>query len=345
MDSVRLNRDKVACTIEVDAQTYARVDYIAEVALDSVPAGAHVIEVDDQGNVIDAAVPFQLDDCTLTFMLTGTTAAHSTRRFQLAAGQPQKPTAAQIHLTDGVMHQAQESFRIETNSATYLFHKFGAGFASMIDPEGNDWLSYRPYGGSDGRYRGIPNLAYPENHFHPGGTGCTSRVISSGPLKLTIAAESRDGEWACTWDIYPTCARLTVLKVGHPYWFLYEGTPGGQLDEAGDYCVRSDGARLPLTECWALPLPAPEWIYFGAANTPRVLYLLHHEADDLIDSFWPMEHNMTVFGFGRNNTEKYMTQTPAHFTIGFADDGVYATVQETLNSILHPLKITVQREV
>ena len=56
----------------------------------------------------------------------------------------------------------------------------------------------------------------------------------------------------CRWDVFPYYARLTVLEMRTPYWFLYEstpgGNPGGQLDEDGDYCVRSDGTRTPLSE-------------------------------------------------------------------------------------------------
>jgi hypothetical protein len=84
----------------------------------------------------------------------------------------------------------------------------------------------------------------------------------------------------CRWDIYPGYARLTLLKLRTPYWFLYEGTPGGNpgggLDEEQGYCVRSDGTRTSLSERWEDPLPEPEWLYFGAGNVERVLYLVHH---------------------------------------------------------------------
>lgn len=302
----------------------------------------YIIEEDAAGNCIDESVPFQLDQqgdsLTLTFLMKGITAPNQQRRFVMIEADNNPTIEPLIQLDYEIMHEEQESYRITTPAATYVYHKYGAGFASMFDPDGNDWLSYRPYGGSDGKYRGIPNLAYPENHFHPGGTGCKSEIISPGPLKVKIASESLDGKWACTWEIFPTFARLTVHKVDHPYWFLYEGTPGGKLDEAGDYCVRSDGVRLPLTERWALPLPSPEWVYYGAANMDRVLLLLHHEADDHIDSFWPMEHNMTVFGFGRNGIERNMTQIPAQFSIAFVEDGSTELVKKLVQSILNPVE-------
>lgn len=339
---------KTEIVLNVHSGGYTRIDKAVEVDLDSnhlVLDKLCLVEIDDSGTVLDESVPYQLDGCedgrtTLTFLLTGTTPADARRRYALVTNDVVKPVTGLIDLTDDVMYQEQASYRIVTPAATYFYHKLGAGFASLLDREGSDWLSYRPYGGSDGKYRGIPNLAHPEQVFHPGGLGCTSRIVSRGPLKVTIASESLDGKWACKWDIFATCARLTVLKVDHPYWFLYEGTPGGQLDEAGDYCVRSNGVRLPLSERWAEPIPAPEWIYFGTAGSGRVLYLAHHEADDLVDSFWPMEHNMTVFGFGRNGIEKFMTRTPAHFTIGFAEANDFAAVQCVIDSAVHPVSVT-----
>jgi len=330
---------------------WERFDRPAEVDLDLAQHNLNsdnirVIEEDEAGNVIDDAVPFQVDQAqnktTLTVLLTGKTAPKTRRCYAVIPVDAKPHIEPLVSLTDGVVHEEQESYRIETSTATYVYHKQGAGFASIYDPDGNDWLSYRPYGGSDGKYRGIPNLAHPENHFHPGGTGCQSRIVSNGPLKIKIASESLDGKWACTWEIFPAYALLTVLKVDHPYWFLYEGTPGGKLDEPGDYCVQSDGTRSLLTERWEHPLPEPEWIYFGSSKTERVLYLVHHEADEHIDSFWPMEHNMTVFGFGRNGLEKYMTHTPAHFTVGFAENGSFEAAQTMIDSAFRPLEVSIQ---
>ena len=303
----------------------------------------HVAELDADGAIVDARLPCQLDQvggqAGAVFLLAGATAAASARYFRIQLSDKESPGEELVELRRGVIHQNQESYQITTPGATYLYHIFGAGFASMIDREGNDWLSYRPFGGSDGKYRGIPNLAHPENHFHPGGDGCRSRILNAGPLKFTIASESVDGKWACRWEIYPTHARLTVLKVDHPYWFLYEGTPGGALDEQGDYCVTSDGARRALSERWERALPHPEWIYFGASNTDRVLFLAHHESDQQIDSYWPMEGNMTVFGFGRDGLGKFMTETPARFTVGFAESSDFDDVRNLIAAVTQPVLI------
>ena len=325
-------------------------DFVAEHRLDDFipdPQRPHlqVAELDAAGAIVNPFVPSQLDrdagGARAVFLLSGATKASCVRYFRIQQSDSEPPGKGPIELGQGLVYQEQESYQISTPSATYFYHVHGAGFASMIDREGKDWLSYRPYGGSDGVYRGIPNLAHPENHFHPGGTGCRSRILNTGPLKVTIASESVDGKWACHWEVYPTHARLTVLKVDHPYWFLYEGTPGGALDEGGDYCVISDGTRRALSERWEGALPHPEWIYFGASDLSRVLFLAHHESDQHTDSYWPMEGNMTVFGFGRDGLAKFMTETPARFTIGFAETKDFVAVQELIGAVTQPVTISV----
>ena len=304
-----------------------------------------IMECTATGESVDPNVACQLEEIDgrprVVLLLKGTTAAGLPRYFRIWQSDRASDCAALLALRQGLMYQEQESYEISTPTATYFYHVSGAGFASLIDRDGNDWLSYRPFGGSDGKYRGIPNLAHPENHFHPGGDGCRSRILNAGPLKITIASESVDGKWACRWEIYPTHARLTVLKVDHPYWFLYEGTPGGALDEAGDYCMTSDGTCRPLSESWETALPQPEWIYFGASNVDRVLFLAHHEADQHIDSYWPMEGNMTVFGFGRNGLDKFMTQTPAQFTVGLAETSEFQAVGNLIGALTQPVSISV----
>ena len=302
-----------------------------------------VSEVSQAGDTLDADVACQLDlaegAASAALLLKGATASNRPRYYRIEMSEREPDCEALVTLREAVVYQEQESYEISTPAATYYYHRQGAGFASLLDRDGNDWLSYRPYGGSDGKYRGIPNLAHPENHFHPGGSGCRSRIVSAGPLKVTIASESVDGKWACRWEVYASHARLTVLKVDHPYWFLYEGTPGGALDEASDYSVISDGRRRALAERWEEALPQPQWIYFGASNVERVLFLAQHEADEHIDSYWPMEGNMTVFGFGRNGLEKFLTRTPAQFSVGLLETGDFGAVRNHIGALTQPLAI------
>ena len=351
-------------SLTVGALGYARQESPVEVELDFAgllarlgasgafaPESLRVVEIGAGGAALDGAVPFQLDATepagpeTLVFLLQGQTAPDAVRHFHVYFDLAGRPWHAphfppQVTVTDGVMHEGQESYRIATPSATYLYHKEGAGFASLFDREGNDWISYHPQGGSAGHYRGIPNLG---QCGHPGYTNSTSRLVSQGPLRARLLSQGKEGGWAFTWGIYPHFARLTLLEMAGPYWFLYEGTPGGRLDEAHDYLVRAPGVRTPASEIWDEHIPDPAWIYFGSGRVSRVLYLVRHETHSVPDQYWPMEHNMTVFGFGRRyrTTERFMTRVPAHFTIGLAEDGALEAARTTIDSAWRDLAVTV----
>ena len=336
--------------LELRTGSIKRVDPLVEVAIDNADMlrlfnehGQEYFSLRETNS--EKPVPFQLEasdkHLDLSFLLEGETLENTTRSFELMGGENSNVTQQLVSVSERADYQGQDSFEITTPAATYIYHKQGAGFASMIDNDGHDWLSYRPHGGSDGKYRGIPNLVYPEGYFHPGGTECQSRIVKQGPLKAEIYSETQKGDCACKWEIFPSFARLTVLKAPKEYWFLYEGTPGGKLDEANDFCVRSSGESSPAAESWEEPLPDPRWVYFGAGNAARVLYLLYHERGQGTDSYWPMENNMTVFGFGRSNLESYLTQTPARFTVGFFETQDGEQVQSFLDSLSEPLTCTV----
>jgi hypothetical protein len=291
-----------------------------------------VVELNVDGQVIDDSVPFQYDAETpnagnLILILTGQTAAGAQRDydvyFDTTGSFMPADIDAQIQLTGDMMDEGQASYRITTVNVTYYYQKEAGGFSSLLDSEGNDWISFHPWGGSDGIYRGIPNMVHPDNIFHPGHKNCSSSILHSGPLKVTIHTISNNGLWECIWEIYPYYARMTLVsKADKNYWFLYEGTPGGQLDLTTDYSVRSNGIRLPVQESWRQQdIPEPEWVYFEDSLLDRFIYLVHEEDDSLSDDFWQMQSNMTVLGFGRtqNVSDKQLSDVPAHFTIGLAD--------------------------
>ena len=189
--------------IAVSSARWSTDNIAAEYALDGYKPAARrphlrVMEYAANGEVVDPDVACQLDEAdgivTAVFLLKGMTAARRRRYFRISQADSEPDSEALVKLRHDVVYQEQESYEIATPGATYFYHKRGAGFASIIDRDGKDWLSYRPHGGSDGAYRGIPNLAHPENYFHPGGAGCRSRILNAGPLKITIASESLDGQ-------------------------------------------------------------------------------------------------------------------------------------------------------
>mgnify|MGYP006283144191 CR=1 FL=1 len=319
-----------------------------------------LVETSPSGEAIRDIAPVQFDQetsatGTLIFVVPGDMAAQAERFFDLyldgeTSALKDQPSESPVAVRTVADHEGQESFRIETPAATYYYHKQGAGFASMEDADGKDWLSYNPGegpvsgSGSGGKYRGIPNMGHPEGYCHPGSEKSISRLLTSGPVKATILSESDDGKWITRWDIFPQYARMTVLKTSHPYWFLYEGTPGGELEEESDYCVRCDGTRTDASVRWDGDLAcdgAAEWLYFGDGKIDRVLYLVHHTDDEAIDSYWPMNHEMTVFGFGRKGLKKYMERVPDRFTIGFCEDSDFEYVRKVVHSACRPLVVRV----
>lgn len=357
----------------VDASGHARVDFpvTAQVDLSAVvdegsdgPA-VRLVEIDDNGGVIDDRVPAQLTHFSeaeaveagyrVTLLMEGSTPADSSRSYHLyldtdgsastgnhvAGDTSERPVA----LVAESPHEGQESYQIQTDNATYFYHKRGAGFASLLDSDGRDWISYNPgvgeesESGSGGMYRGIPNSGYPEGYAHPGDTVSHSSIVDEGPVRISILSESNDGKMRARWDIYPRFARLTFLKMRTPYWFLYEGTPGGSLDMESDYLVRpGDGEpiRTPASEEWTGDISGDgtaEWLYVGDSQLERVLYLIHHTDDQGIDSYWPMNEEMTVFGFGRRDLDKFMDHVPSQFTIGLRDAAPYAEMSRDLASI------------
>ena len=359
---------KYRVPIRINAASVERMDKPVEVDLnlkqlfgrmgdteDIEDRAIKVVEVDNDGKVINKSIvcQFDKDDTggTLTFMATGKTPARSARIFHAYFGPPgftdRRPSFEKlVRLRGAVEYRDQESFKIESQIATYYYHIQGAGFASIIDKDGNDWLSYRPGGGPAGEYRGIPNMGHPEGYCHPGKTVSSSQIISRGPIKVSILSESNDKKMQCIWDIFPTYARLTVLKMRKPYWFLYEGTPGGKLDEDSDYCIRPgwpEGVRTPAKDKWDGDLSVPdgpgEWVCFGDGD--RAIYLIHHEDDEAVDSYWPMRGEMTVFGFGRKGINKFMEKVPAHFTVGFCEDSGYTDFTKTIHSAYAPLAVAV----
>ena len=59
----------------------------------------------------------------------------------------------------------------------------------------------------------------------------------------------------------------------------------------------------------------------------RALVLVHHTDDMHVDSYWPMQNNMTVFGFGRLGLQKHMTLVPDRFTIALLETTDFKTIQ------------------
>lgn len=232
----------------------------------------------------------------------------------------------QVVVIPDAFDEGQGAYEIRTPAARYFYHRIGGGYSSLIDPDGNDWLGYRPGGGPAGAYRGIPNMVFRRdsdrnNHFHPGHSGpraSVTKLVEAGPLQATIESSVDDGRWRVRWEIHPDLARLTVLDIDPEdpgFWFLYEGTPGGRFSK-WDRCLRSDGVDSALSKKWEGRTLDIDWVAFRVPRQRRSL-LLHLETDvDVPVSYYPMKP-MTVFGFGRRlgSAENLLTTAPVQITV------------------------------
>ena len=261
----------------------------------------------------------------------------------LLVAMPSPPTAlAEVrYTTDTSLAGGLSAYRIETPSATYVLEKTGGGLASIIDPDGNDWISFdsTPKTRAAGEYRGFPNAVHQQdgNFFHPKnqGTDASScKVDYAAADRVTIFVESGNRNWAARYDFLPHHCTFTMTRMPRErrYWVLYEGTPGGAYDDDDWWMTSAIGQRQPLTTPHDGSIPEPEWIVFGDRALGRVLFLLHHEADQHPDRFYQMDRQMTVFGFGRQGLAKYLDDVPQSFTIGFLETTDHSEVKQAMHT-------------
>jgi hypothetical protein len=381
--------------LSVGANGYARTDKVVEAHVDFTdlltdlgesgafdPNSLRVVEINAQGQVIDDDVPFQFEKDAdyqkssnaagvVVWLMGGTTPANAGRTyhlyFDLEGSGLTTPIFNDLVTVTEVVDEREDSFRIATPNGTWYYHQEGGGFSSLFaagedQSENKDWLGYHEQpGGSGGAFRGVPNMISPESLWHPGKIGTISTLIRSGPLKETIRSVTGNGAWECLWEIFPTYARQTVLKIdtatSHKFWFLYEGTPGGKLDPGEsprDTMTLSDGTVKNNissgADNWEFDLAGEEWVYFSDPSMNRSVFVIHHEDDNKLDSYKFQKDDtqdpMTVFGFGRKNSapsgpQMYTDELPAHFTVGLMDEVVYASAAAIVRAAYKDLALAV----
>jgi hypothetical protein len=309
--------------------------------------------------VLDAQVPFQFDMAedyhpqqnargTLIFLLKGETAAAATRYYDVyfdIEGSFVTPIfAPRVQLTEGIVDEGFDSYRIVTDGGKYFYHTAGGGFSSLDDQGNFDWINWKNRPAAAGDFRGIPNLVHPDDggYFHPGRTTAASEIIHQGPLKATFKSTTLDGLWETRWEIFPTYARMTVLKANALYWFQYEGTPGGILEGDQDFVVRSDSTQTLASSSWTGDLAGEEWAYFADPALGRAIYLLHLTEDAIVDSYAPsLGGEMTIFGFGRDVNNRFLSQVPDQFIVGLVDSTIFAEVAAVIHAAYKPLAASV----
>ena len=260
---------------------------------------------------------------------------------------PRAPESAQQHKRVQLTHGFDESaggdpaYIITTPMATYYLEKTGGGLSSMLDSEGVDWIGFKkePGSGWKGEYRGFPNSIHRQDgsYFHAMNAKTepsSSAVDIETEEHVRIVFTSENAQWQGQWDFYEDRCDFTMTKVseGYKYWVLYEGVPNGEMNETDYWFSSFDNQIREIHEPFSGDLPAPEWIAFGDSRSPRMLYVLQHEDDEHLDEYY-MRPYMTVFGFGRNDGNKYFS-TPKTFSIGFVESTNYLAVENTINELL-----------
>ena len=247
-----------------------------------------------------------------------------------------------VMLTHGTDESAGggPAYIITTPMATYYLEKEGGGLSSMLDTDGIDWIGFHNEEGSahKGEYRGFPNAIHKQDgsYFHAMNAGTdpsSSEVRMETEKHVRITFTSDNEKWEGQWDFYPDRCDFTMRKIspGYKYWVQYEGVPGGEMNDTDFWYASEDNKKHPIEEPFVGDLPAPEWMAFGDQNSPRMLYMLHHEDDEIEDNYLSRP-DMTVLGFGRLNgeiTTKHLTTTQT-FSIGFVESTEYAVIAENI---------------
>jgi len=151
---------------------------------------------------------------------------------------------------------------------------------------------------------------------------------------VQITFTSENGNWEGRWNFYPERCDFTMTRVseGYKYWVLYEGVPNGEINETDYWLGSMDDQVREIHEPFSGDLPGPEWMAFGDTRSPRVLYVLQHEDDEHLDEYY-MRPYMTVFGFGRNDGNKYF-DAPKTFSIGFIESTDYSVIEQQIRLVV-----------
>jgi hypothetical protein len=235
-------------------------------------------------------------------------------------------------------YEDRPQFRVTTTNATWFYDRAGGGFSRLLDREGRDWISFHkdplsqmPASAAAG-FRGLPNSVFggPDSGAgHPGFDRMTTEQSAPNQLRST----SRSGDWAWTWTFHGEVARFRMERAptNTTWWFLYEGTIGGQFAPNDAVWATDRGAMgAPVPTIREQRFDQWRWIWFGDRAVPRVLWLAQVRPDALEETLWFMgsgagaavdsPDGMVVFGFGRGPKTKGLLMGAGHeFLVGLRE--------------------------
>ncbi len=280
-------------------------------------ASLRVDEVDGNGTVIGGPYLVQFDEDApgastgdLLFQLPGALPAHGTRKvvvsFDHAASgafSPQVGPAGAVTVSD-TTDEGQNVYKISTPRADWYLQKKAGAFSSVVDAGGVDWVGWHPKDVAAqfaGEYRGIGQLN--DHWFHPDkdvdATNTNMTVQSTGSMKATFQGSTNG--YTQKIEVYPTFTRSTFTATGaDPWWFLYEGTPGGDsaIQSGAGTVYRSDGGSAAFNGNFSTDMGAPSWVGFAVPGQNRTMFFSHGQSDG--EEGYHSSGQMTIFGFGRN---------------------------------------------
>jgi hypothetical protein len=239
-------------------------------------------------------------------------------------------------------YENRPHYVIRTEAATYYYDISGGGFSRVIDKDGNDWINFKsePWNqypaSAASAYRGLPNMIYGSETNsgagHPGHDKCVTEIISETQIRTSTI----DNSWTWEWTFYEDFAVLEIVKweKDSPYWFLYEGVPGGRFEPNSSYYGTNMGG--PLTDApdffnGSVRYGDFQWAYFGKHNLKRSLFIAQVDPDQHVDMMSYLGNSnegveskdgMTVFGFGRNEKGVPLLKGDNIFLIGMWDQEI-----------------------
>ncbi len=248
-------------------------------------------------------------------------------------------------------YEGRNQFTVKTQSCTWVFDRAGGGFSRLLDSQGSDWIGFSkdplskfPQSAAAG-YRGIPNCVFvgpDKGAGHPGFDQCNSKRVGEN----RIVAESNSGHWKWQWTFHEDYAEFEMLDAGgSPWWFLYEGPPGGNYAPNQNYWGTD---TIPLSR----DIPANKnqrfgkWqtLFVGRDGNQQVLAIHQLQGDDHADTIWFLgsenggavnsSDGMIVVGFGRGpGTKPLLRGAGNKFRVGF----VPVAKETRQDAILHKI--------
>ncbi|WP_197496196.1 FG-GAP repeat domain-containing protein [Maribacter hydrothermalis] len=245
-----------------------------------------------------------------------------------------KKTKRSVDIEEGI-YENRPHYLIYTQNATYYLDKSGGGFSRIIDSFGNDYIGFKkdPWGvypeSAASAFRGLPNFVHlgeDNGAGHPGHDKCDSEKIDDRTIRTT----SKSGHWQWDYAFYDEHVIVSVLKSDPkiPYWFLYEGTPGGSYRPYET--IFGTSAATPVDN-----IPDFyqgnyingdfQWAYFSQKKSPTTLFLGMQTTDSKNDMMALLGNStngitsadgMTVFGFGRKEPTQPLLRGKNKFIIG-----------------------------